>query len=442
MNEKKSQILDANLRFYGFPMAEFMEEAGKGIAEKTIKHFGSNKKILVVCGTGNNGGDGFVGTRYLSKKNKVELLLLGKPSEIKHPEAITAWKKIPKTVKKVNLIGNKYDVIVDAMLGSGVQGKVREPFASTVKELNKLTAKKISIDLPTPEFKADVIVSLHLQKHPDAEVIDIGIPHEAELIAGPGNIKFLNKPFKKSHKGENGCVLIVAGGKKYHGAAFFAGKAASRSSDLVYFATSRENIPILKKDSSSFIVSQFSDSLNFAKKSDSILLGPGLDESNRSKSIVHKILRKFPEKKTILDATALRLVNKKFIHKNCLLTPHAEEFRDLFGFTATPEHAKQAAKAFKCIIVLKGAVDAITDGVNIYKNFTGNEGMTKGGTGDVLAGLITGLASTNSLLDSALAGVFANGLAGDLLYCEKGTNYDAEDLLEILPHAIHSCEEI
>ncbi len=249
------------------------------------------------------------------------------------------------------------------------------------------------------------------------------------------DVKALSKPSKKSHKGQNGSLLLIAGSKSVHGAAVFAGITASRLVDLVFFATEKENKQIAKKASPEFIVGDFSKAEGFAKKADCILIGPGLEPNPKTRKLLKEFLHGFKEKKTVLDATALRLIQLDWLHKNCLVTPHKNEFKHLFKIPATKANALKAAKKYNCIVVLKGPNDYIADGKKVFENRTGNEGMTKGGTGDILAGLIAGFAATNSLLRSAKAACYLNGFAAEWLQKQKGRMWNASDLMDILPKA-------
>ncbi len=247
--------------------------------------------------------------------------------------------------------------------------------------------------------------------------------------------KKIKKPAEGSHKYQNGLVLVVAGSKQYHGSLVFAAVTASRIADLIFICTARENFTIVKKYSPTFIVHPYSAAKKMAEMADSILLGPGIEKSKAMKKLVIELVAKNRSKKIVLDATALRLIPASKLHSNCVVTPHAKEFRTLFKMPPTKENVVKAAKRCGCIVALKGAVDYISDGKKLYCNYTGNEGMTKGGTGDTLAGLIAGFASQSPLFESTLAAHYLNGYAGDLLKEERGTMFSAEDLMEELPKA-------
>jgi len=214
----------------------------------------------------------------------------------------------------------------------------------------------------------------------------------------------------------------------------YAVKTASRIADLVYILTTPENREMLKKlrlKTAEFLP----NSLPSFKDIDCVLVGPGLGISARSKNLTKKVLS--AKIKAVLDADALNVMDEKMkelLNPNHILTPHHREFKKLFGFKATAVSAQKMAKKYKCTIVLKGPVDYIVsfDG-SLRQNKTGNQGMTKGGTGDVLAGLIAGLFCTNNAFESAAAGTFICGKAGDDLYKKVGTFYNAEDLCEQVP---------
>jgi len=243
-------------------------------------------------------------------------------------------------------------------------------------------------------------------------------------------------PRPKSHKGQNGIVLVVAGSSQYHGSLVFSAVTASRIADLVFVCTSKENFSVVKKYSPAFIVRSFSEAKKLAKKADSILLGPGIPETKAMKNLVSAIVSENKGKGIVLDATALRLIPAKRLHTSCVVTPHSNEFKALFKMTALRESVYSAAKKFGCIVCLKGQTDFISDGKTLFYNSTGNAGMTKGGTGDVLAGLIAGFASQSPLLESALAAFYLNGFAADMLKKQNSTMFNAVDLMESLPNVL------
>ncbi|VVB65571.1 ADP-dependent (S)-NAD(P)H-hydrate dehydratase [Candidatus Gugararchaeum adminiculabundum] len=452
----RTKIMDWNLGSYGLSVEQAMENVGKGVAGEVEKKFGKGKRIAIFCGLGNNGGDGSVAARYLCVKNKVTVYLLGEPSGIRTAEAKKNWERLAskKEVERIAIKDarevmekqsefGKFDIILDCLLGVGVSGELREPIKSCVKVLNAGKGAKISVDVPTPDFRADLIVSAGFAKIKGASVVSIGVSDEMEEAIGPGNVKALYSPPENSHKGENGKLLIVAGSDEYHGSAVLAAKAASKFCDLIYFASTSENNEIVKKMKfglAEVIVVDRKKVDEFAEKCDAILIGPGIGVAEDAKKLTNGLLKKFGGKngkKFVLDADALKLVDLKLLDENCVLTPHGGEFVLLFGKKGDEKEVLAQAKKFGgCTILLKGAkADLISDGEVLRKNLTGNQGMTKGGTGDVLAGLCGALACKNPPVLAACAAAYLNGAAGDLCFREMDTAYNASDLIEKLGKA-------
>ncbi len=272
-------------------------------------------------------------------------------------------------------------------------------------------------------------------------------------------LKQLRLPRPNSRKRDNGRLLIIAGSDKYFGALVYAIKAASRIVDLVYVLTTPNNKKLIEKlklktgefmpIDSSLLFSPIHGEMPRAKSRgrevnkksdwDCILIGPGLGISTRTKNLVRRVL--ISKTKAVLDADALNVLDdkmKKLLSPLHILTPHHREFKRLFNLAPTAENAKAMAKKYHCSIMLKGPVDVIAafDG-KIALNKTGNAGLTKGGTGDVLAGLIAAFYTTNDSYTSAAAGVYLNCKAGDELYKKVGTFYNAEDLVEQIPKTLH-----
>jgi len=241
----------------------------------------------------------------------------------------------------------------------------------------------------------------------------------------------LTKPKQDSHKGQNGRLLIIAGSEKFHGALLMAIKTASRIVDMVY-VYSPANVGLIDK-----LKSEIAVFINVFEKElwqtiemvDAILIGPGLEENEINKKLVHKILKKYPNKKIVVDATAFWHLDPLLLHKNCVVTPHSREFFNTFNCDPKPENVLAMAKKYNSTVILKGKYDYVSDGKKFYENKTGNVGMTKGGTGDVVAGIISAFLCTNEPLISALAGIYLAGYTGDKLYKQVGTFYNAEDLI-------------
>lgn len=251
-------------------------------------------------------------------------------------------------------------------------------------------------------------------------------------------VKSLNLPKPNSHKRENGRLLIIAGSHLYFGAMVYAVTTASRLVDLVYVLTTADNrklIEKLKTRTAEFMPVNKYPTKEKLTDVDCILIGPGLGVSLHTKKLVGQALTS--GKKLVLDADALNVLDSTMLHRlnqNCILTPHLREFNRLFKTKPTPENIAKMAKKYHCTILLKNRVDVIaTPQGKISYNYSGNSGMTKGGTGDVLAGLVAALFCKNDAYTSAAAGAFINGQAGDDLYKKVKTFYNAEDLSNHIP---------
>jgi NAD(P)H-hydrate epimerase len=243
-------------------------------------------------------------------------------------------------------------------------------------------------------------------------------------------------PAKGSHKGENGKLLIVAGSKEYHGSALLAINAAKRFVDLVYFYPGENDCYLINavKNIPEVIVVY---DLKVLEKCDAVLFGPGLGSSRiDAKEIAGKA------KKIIVDGDGFRKIEKQMLDGRFLLTPHEGEFGYFFGKKGAKENVKEMAKEYGCVILKKGPVDFVSDGKKVYEIKGGNAGLTKGGTGDVLAGFVSALATKNPLLESALIGARVLKKAGELAFKKYGYWYSAGDVVEYLPAGLKTFTNI
>lgn len=274
-------------------------------------------------------------------------------------------------------------------------------------------------------------------------------------------LQSLNLPLKDSHKSQNGKLAIIGGSKLFHGASLWALKVASRIVDMVYYIAITENQELarhLKQNLYAFInVPPGKEKAELAGV-DTILIGPGMvrgtveevgtgESGEQTRAITLDYLHSFSEKKWLVDAGALQAVTPAELMAlpQVVITPHVGEFERVFqlGFKIqdlTLEEkitlVEQKAKEINGVIVLKGPVDIIASPDQVILNQTGNEGMTKGGTGDVLAGLIAALMCTNDLFTAAAVGTYINGLAGDELYKKVGPYFNADDLADTVPKVL------
>ncbi len=249
-------------------------------------------------------------------------------------------------------------------------------------------------------------------------------------------LKKLYQPSKNSHKGQNGKLLVIGGSELFHAASMWALEVASRIVDMVFYASTPVNEAIVKQQKERFgdgIVVPKGELDEYLKEADCVLIGPGMVRGEETKAKVDSLLKKYPDKRWVIDGGALQMMDKELLTKTMIVTPHIKEFKRLFGVDQNGEEVQKMAKKYGCTIVLKGLEDVVCDGSRCVVNKTGNEGMTKGGTGDVLAGLIAGLYCKNEAFLAASCGVYLNGLTGDRLYSMVGTNFNASDLVKELP---------
>jgi NAD(P)H-hydrate epimerase len=254
---------------------------------------------------------------------------------------------------------------------------------------------------------------------------------------GMGHLLCIPRPKKGSHKGQNGVVLIIGGSRTYHGAPILAARAAVRFCDLVYFFSTLENEAVLRKMkiSTANIICVPKSKLAFAlAHADCVLVGNGMDVNAKTRAMVAKVLRS--RKRCVIDAAALRVLPVKMLHKGAILTPHAREFEAAFGCEANGSNAKKMAEKYGCTVLLKGERDVVAAPGKLVLVKGGNAGMTKGGTGDVLAGLCAAVFSRcPDPLRAAYTASRLNKRAGELLCRRYGYNFSSEDLADALARA-------
>ncbi len=449
---KEVHVLDKNAEYWGIATDVLMENAGRGVAEFVAKL--SPKRVLVICGPGNNGGDGYVAARYLMEKGfYVEIFAVKEP---KTPLAKKNRDKLPNDIFLTELRLDGYDLLIDAMLGIGLKPPLKEPYRGIVEKINKeFRGTVVSVDVPTglgtdihikPRYTItfhDIKEGMSRENSGEIIVVDIGIPKEAEVYTGPGEVLLYPIPNKDSHKGERGIVCVIGGGP-YTGAPVLSAIAAYRSGcDLVHIVTSRKIYGIIASFSPSLIVhpsfEEFEDFDGNIPKCHSVLIGPGLGYSETKKERVLEFLRKC-ELPIVVDADALKALknNLEVISgKEVVITPHRGEFKFITGLDASKENAEKIAKEYGITVLLKAPVDVITDGEKTKLNKTGNQAMSVGGTGDVLAGITAALLSKNlNPFDSARLAAYISGRAGDLAFKEKFYGLMPMDVIDKIPEVL------
>lgn len=274
----------------------------------------------------------------------------------------------------------------------------------------------------------------------------------------PELLKNLYIPKPDSHKGMNGKLMIIGGSHLFHAASLWSLTVASRIVDMVYYASVAENNQIVQKAKEEFrngIVVPREKIAAYAEEADCIVIGPGLPRSagqepgdDDTKELTERLLRQFPEKKWVIDGGSLQVMDPELLKQlngNVVITPHKMEFEKLFGdkqkaisnkgldTKLIADHLSLIAKEYNCIVLLKGETDTVCSPEKCVTVSGGNAGMTKGGTGDVLAGLVAALACKNDLWLSATAGSYINKKAGESLFEKVGYYFNASDLADEIP---------
>ncbi len=505
------------------PSLHLMENAGKSVADEIVRRIGSSTlsdkkhshvgkeiKIIVFCGKGNNGGDGFVVARLLIDRGiKVTVVLVESEKELsgdglKNYQRLRDYKIARLHVLEFKnfqkLKNKKFDVIVDAMLGTSFRGELKGKYLKIVEWCNKQFKLKIAIDIPTGlngetgkvlsnAFKADLTVTMSNPKigfyregakefTGEVAVADIGISLKAIrnspnltrnkifLVEETDVQKTFPKRVSNSHKHSVGKIFALAGSKGMMGAALLCSQSAMRSGagqvilgipDSEYAAIAKRTVEVMPLGLPSTIEGTLSaKALDEIEKriawANVVLLGCGLSGNKETQQLILDII-KTSIKPMVIDADGLNalvgnlhlLKNRK--SKDVVLTPHRGEFSRLIGIPSKEIErnkfslAASFAEEYNLILVLKGAptIIAIPSG-KIFVNSTGNPGMSTAGSGDVLAGIIASLIGQgNSISDAAVNGVFLHGKSGDIAAAKFGKHgMIASDMIKNLPLAITS----
>ncbi|MDR2423952.1 MAG: NAD(P)H-hydrate dehydratase [Prevotellaceae bacterium] len=447
---------------------DLMERASTAIALCISKNIDKRLPLLFLVGKGNNGGDGLAVARILHVKGYRCSVYPAFGKQPLSPDCELNLNRLPDGVQMLDSIDNisTETIIVDALLGTGVSGELKEPARSLIVKINKLGNTKISIDLPSgmkTEFgnaeqtilKADITLTLEFPKLamllPESgemagtiAVVPIGLNKKYMEQADtkyhyidPDLITNILKQRRKfAHKNVYGHALLIAGSRGMTGAAILAAGACLRSGCglLTVHVPDCERLALHVSCPSAILsldeAETFSAPPQNLDKYSATGLGCGIGTGSKTVTAVAKLLKstKIP---MVIDADALNIIaeNKELqtlVPPNSILTPHLGELKRLIGQWKSEEDkemkvAKLSAK-LKSTIVVKGAHTAIymPDG-NIYFNSTGNAGMAKAGSGDVLTGLITGLLARGySPAEAAISGVYFHGLAGDRAKTKHG----------------------
>lgn len=436
--------LDRRAIAAGTSQEELMERAGFAVAKACIPFLKRRdaRSAILVAGKGNNGGDALVAARHLEAAGC-------SPTLIRVEEH---WPcELPADAA----------VIVDGLLGIGLTGEPREPYASAIHAINDSGLPVVAIDVPSGLgtsicVRADVTVAMGLPKidslrHPDEagriEVADIGVGDDVasdiELITTRDIV--LPARRRSAHKGDFGHLLIIAGSEGYTGAPVLCAHAAARSgAGLVTLAVPKEIYPIVAGRCPPEVMPRPLTE-NFPPF-DALAIGPGMGQKPETQKLIWKLLSSSAVP-TVVDADALNALAQmpaaiKKLPGPMVLTPHPGEMARLIGKKVEDrwEVARQFVGEFGHVLVLKGTGTVVTsDPGKLWINSTGNPGMAKGGMGDALTGIIGALLAQGvSPLEAAKAGVFLHGRAGDIAAERHGeASMLATDLIEALGLAWH-----
>jgi hydroxyethylthiazole kinase-like uncharacterized protein yjeF len=440
----RMRVVDANAIALGVTELQLMESAGRGLAEQVLTLGPS--RVLILCGKGNNGGDGMVAARHLRRHAETEVCYLeAGPRSSACEHQLRAMKHAHvgmhpfasrDDLEPLRPLFERAEVIVDALLGTGVSGSLKEPLKTCVAMANASPAKIVAADIPTPGMRADRIFAFHRPKVEGSTVIDIGIPVEAECFTGPGELTLIPPRARKAHKGHGGEVLIIGGGP-FQGAPWLAGLGALRAgADIVRIASPVfEPVPDLiyeRLDGKAIGAEHTERLIALAEKADVVVCGNGL--GTESHDVVTAIAPHC--KKAVFDADALRLPLPVAAGET-IYTPHAGEFARLTGKTL-PEDTRGRARTIRDsglpgIVILKGHIDIVSDGKQVRFNRTGDPAMTVGGTGDVLAGIAGALLCRLPAFDAACIAAYVSGKAGEAVVAERGGGILPSDLVDKIP---------
>jgi len=503
------RALDARaIQDLGIAGTRLMEAAGAGAARLIAREFAPirGRRVVILCGKGNNGGDGFVVARHLRARGaRVRVLLVAARGEVRGDATwalgrLGAARVTELAAPDLEALGRDLasaDVVVDALLGTGLTGPARDPMARVIETVNASGRPVVALDLPSgagsdtgalagPTVNATVTATFGGHKralvvHPAAAragrvtVIPIGIP-AAEV--GRGITTFLleeddvrahfGRRDSDSHKGTFGHVLVVAGSVGKTGAAALAGRAALRSgAGLCTIAVPSSQQPIVAALAMEPMTEPLPETpgrtlsllareriLDLAHRMDAVALGPGVSLTPETQALVRALVVEVA-RPLVLDADGLSaLAGHLDLLKRAvgprLLTPHPGEMARMLGATVAEVQADrvEAVRAFcsrhAVHLVLKGAGSCIgaPDG-RVFVNPTGNPGMATGGTGDVLTGMLGAfLARGLAPLAALQAGVYLHGLAGDLARARWGEDgLIAGDLIDAIPAALRGPTE-
>ncbi|MBQ6726628.1 MAG: NAD(P)H-hydrate dehydratase [Bacteroidales bacterium] len=487
-----SQIRQADaytIQHEPIPSIDLMERAVTSCYNWINENIPDRNNVTVVCGTGNNGGDGLALARMLGKDRKVSVVVLD--SDNKSPDFKTNFERLEKCPNVLVTTWNQFgtyeipsgtELLIDAVFGTGLNRPVEDWRAAAIKAMN---AHKNSIhlaldipsglfaDKPTPAdsavFEADITLSFQFAKmaflFPENHryvgqffILPIGLSQEfisseptsnylVDSVMEPAQLT--HRP-KFSHKGTYGHALLVAGSYGKMGAAILSARACLRTgAGLVTVHLPKRGVDCMQTAFPEAMVSIDEDEAVFSslpaalERYNVVAVGPGIGTSDKTQAAISQLLNQCA-KPMVIDADAINclameqdLLGK--VPEDSIFTPHHKEFERLAGEWADDFERLAKQRDFsarhKVIVVFKGAHTTVTlpDG-RAFFNTTGNPGMATAGSGDVLTGIIAGLLAEGlSPAEAAVCGVFIHGRAGDRAFSDKGNGLIASDIVENVP---------
>ncbi len=447
-----SRVFDANAEAMGCSMEGLIDNAGRGLAEVLESGY-PGRSFVFVCGSGNNGSDGIAAASKMDP-SRVRVLILKHPPE-KTLQARRRFLDVLSCPVSMYAPGalEGSDVIVDCALGTGLSGTVREPYRTFIEEANASGRPIVSADIPSglgadiairPERTVAVLdVKEGMNEGICGEIVvaDIGMPEDAMRVVGPGDMLRYPVPKRDSHKGQNGRLMVIAGGPYFGAPAMCAYSALRSGADIVrvfcpesvHDAVSRISPVLMITDlpGSELTSSSVDALLSESDRYDAVLIGPGLGTSEATRDAVREFVSRCGTP-MVIDADGLTAIEGMRLEAPAVLTPHHGEFAALGG--TVPE---DLARAMNAVVLLKGAEDVVTDGSRTRINRTGSPAMTGAGTGDVLAGCVAGLlAKGMDAFDAACLGAYITGEAGSIAYSEKSYGAIATDVAESIPSVL------
>jgi hydroxyethylthiazole kinase-like uncharacterized protein yjeF len=505
-SDEMKEIDRATIEKYGVPASVLMENAGSNITQAILNEFGPvfYKRVSVFCGGGNNGGDGFVIARHLKSEGAIVRVYFTGDRDRLSPESGTNLEICRKYGIEIIIIKsltdiekNAFDImgsdiIIDALIGTGLKKDVEGFAAQLIIYLNSLGKYTVSVDVPSgvdsdtggtrgAAVYADLTVTLGLPKiglaiYPGIEcagklvVADINFP--VELLSMPRRHVLITKeiaapmmPYRppNANKGHFGPVLIVGGCRGMGGAVALAARAALRAgAGVVTLAVPGSLHDSIKSRTDEAIVAAISESkegilsidnydriMELAQKAKVVAIGPGMGRDRETQALVRKLVESV-KSPLVIDADGINAVSEdkkclKNVKKDVILTPHIGEMSGLTGISIEDiikdkiRVASEFTREYRVNVLLKDGRSIISDtGSNIYINTTGNSGMATPGSGDALTGAIAAfMAHGMPAAQAGIAAGYVHGLAGDMLLAKmSGEGITASDIIDYIPVAI------